>query len=35
MALFADPYGAEVFNVVQLTIKVEVVPSEQGEQENA
>ena len=34
-ALFADPYGAEVFNVVQLTIKVEVVRSEQGEQENA
>ena len=27
-ALFADPYGNEVFNVVQLTVKVEVVRSE-------
>lgn len=25
---FADPYGCECFNVVQLDIKVEVVPSE-------
>jgi hypothetical protein len=24
---FADPYGCDVFTVVKLTIKVEVVPS--------
>lgn len=32
-ALFADPYGAELFNVVQLVIKVEVVRSESEEKE--
>ncbi|EJK65684.1 hypothetical protein THAOC_13434 [Thalassiosira oceanica] len=34
-ALFADPYGAELANVVQMTVKVEVIRSESGEEKES